>query len=115
MLPRGRGDDADSDRGSYGLPDLSRHRVVKIVETGNRQIIEMVKEILDSRETGTIEALKSNVRQFYEQVKDKARIEGQNKRIGDMEREIEELRDEVRLFKNGKARSDRDGGESEHM
>ena len=48
MLPRGRGDDADSDRGSYGVPDLSEFEVRKILESITADeliLIEALREI----------------------------------------------------------------------
>jgi len=61
----------DSDAGSYGIPDLNGHRVVRVIEPDEQQYLNMVAEIFQSGETGTIAALKSNIRQFKEQINDK--------------------------------------------
>ena len=78
-------DAPDSDHGSYGVPDLNGYRVTKIISPSDEKFIIMLSEVLGSEEKGTIEALKANIRQFHEQVKEK-------KRLKVLEREIRDLK-----------------------
>ena len=78
-------DAPDSDPGSYGVPDLNGYRVTRVISPSDEKFIKMLTEVLISEEKGTIEALKSNIRQFHEQVKEK-------KRLKVLEREIKELK-----------------------
>lgn len=60
----------------------------------DQEYIDAVKEILDSGEKGTINALKSNITQFQEQVRDK-------KRMRDLENQVKLLTKQLSDEKNG--------------
>ncbi|MFH1618441.1 MAG: hypothetical protein ABIG11_00895, partial [bacterium] len=70
MLPPAAG--GEQIPGSYGIPDLSKHRAVQTIELDNEVYVRMVRDILASGESGAILALKSNIHQFHEQIRDKA-------------------------------------------
>jgi len=70
MLPRGRGDDADSDRGSYGLPDLEGFGVnrVMIPEPDPEmvgELLRMAEFVLRAGHSEITPALMQNIRAFH--------------------------------------------------
>lgn len=61
----------DSEKGSYGIPDLTNYKVKKIIEGEAIQTIEQIdpalsglKQILDSRDPIFISAIQANIRAF---------------------------------------------------
>lgn len=97
MLPPPQGEQhRDSDRGSYGAPDLAGFGVVLKVDPGEAVYIRKVREVLASGETATAEALKANIDQFHEKVRE--RRSGRQ-----LTERVEALEKEVRGLKNGDA------------
>ncbi len=89
----GRGDASNIDAGSYGAPDLSGQAVVQTLAPTNEWYIQAVREILASGEHATVNALKSNVEQFREQIRDKAwqrNLIEQNQVLVEQNRELNE-------------------------
>jgi len=74
-----------TESGSNGLPDLGAHKVVNVFEADTEYFIEAVREVLGSGEAGIINALKSNIIQFKEPVRDKRRIEALEKAFSRIE------------------------------
>jgi len=69
--------------------------------------IDAVVEIFDSGERGTIEALKSNITQFQEQVRDKQRMQ-------DLEKQVAQLTKQLKVEKNGNDSSNNPGDNAEN-
>lgn len=86
----------DSDRGSYGIPDLEGMRVTRIYDRPDKWYLNAVKEILKSGEIDTVRALKANIVEFKHLI-------GFGKRLNKLEREIEKLTGQ--LEKEKKART----------
>jgi len=91
MIPTDKG--GEPRPGSYGIPDLSQNQVTHTFQPENESYINMVRDILSSGQTGTVMALKSNIRAFYDQVHDKRRIQ-------EMEAKIKALNKDVNKLKN---------------
>ena len=84
---------SDIDAGSYGAPDHGDQKIVRTLAPTNEWYIQAVKDILASGEFATINALKSNVEQFREQVRDKVwqrNLMEQNQALMEQNRELSE-------------------------
>lgn len=90
MLPEDKG--GEMRPGSYGIPDLSGHHVTQVFEPELDMYLGMARTILTSGQAGTINALKSNLIAFNEQVKDKAQLRAMGEKIDKLDKEIVRLK-----------------------
>lgn len=71
---------------------LSKHQITQTFELDNELYVNMVRDILNSGQTGTVLALKSNIHAFHEQVRDKAHIGNMEERIKALDKEVTRLK-----------------------
>ncbi|MBW2342480.1 MAG: hypothetical protein JRF53_00445 [Deltaproteobacteria bacterium] len=74
----------------YTLPTGQEFAVKAVIERDrpDSEYIDAVKEILSSGERATIEALKSNITQFFEQVRDKTRLKKLEKQVDQLTKQL---------------------------
>jgi len=77
-----------SHAGSYGQPDLARHKVTHVYNPDIEIYLRMARTILESGQDGTIAALKSNLVAFHDQVQDKAQLKAMSENLDRLNKEI---------------------------
>ncbi len=75
--------------GSYGQPDLSGHRVTRIIGSDKQSYLQKAKAVLESDEIATIQALCANIDQFYEKIQEKKKSESDLARLEERINQLE--------------------------
>lgn len=89
-VPKSHG--RDSRPHLYSIPELDQFQVTAVIDRPNDDYINDVRETLESGEKGVIYALKANIVQFKEMVRDR-------KRIKELESEVEQLTRQLKAEK----------------
>jgi len=85
---------------SYAAPDLGGTQRITVVDRPDSAYLADVEEVLKSNETGVVAALKANIVQFREIVRERKQREEDKKRIQVLENQVNQLAFERKTERN---------------